>query len=106
MKNFNIRKTIIMPLLINALLISLVGCGNGSGVVSDTRIGQLVGDDPVKNLHYVTETHSGHTSSEGEFVYEPGESIQFYDGHILIGKTKASDVITSFSLSGITLSAE
>lgn len=106
MKYFNRISKVIMQLLVSTLLLSLVGCGENIGVVSNTRIGQLIKDDSVNHLYYVTETHSGYTSSEGEFVYEPGESIQFYNGNILIGKTKATDVITSFSLSGLTLSAE
>jgi len=93
-------------LLIGTLLIFLVAYGEGTGVISNTRIGQLIGNGSVKNLYYVTESHSGYTGSEGEFVYEPGENIQFYDGNILIAKTTATDVIASFSPSGITLSAE
>ena len=94
----SITKT-IMKVLIPVLFISLVGCDGGTKVISDTRIGQLIGGDTVNNLHYITDSHSGSTNSEGEFVYEPGESIQFYEGKILIGKTKAMDVIASVSLS-------
>ena len=105
MKALSIR-IITMRILIGLLVVFMVGCGQNSDVVSNTRIGQLIGDDGMSNLYYTTETHSGNTNSTGEFVYEPGENIAFYDGDILIGKTKATDVISSFSLSGVTLSAE
>ena len=94
-----------MQTLIITLLLSLTACG-GNGVVSQTRIGQLAVEGTVNDLHYMTETHSGNTNSEGEFVYEPGENIQFYDGNILVGKTKAADRITSFSLAGLALSVK
>ena len=95
----------IKQILISTVLLSLVGCG-GSGVVSNTRIGQLTGSHAINNLHYVTKTHSGNTNSEGEFVDEPGESIRFYDGTLLIGKAKAADVIESLTLEGMTLSVK
>lgn len=105
MKAFNLSKA-IMHILISMLLLSLVACSGDSGVVSNTRIGQLIVEGSVNNLHYITKTHSGKTNAEGEFVYEPGESIQFYDGNVLIGEVEAKDEITSFALSGVTLSAE
>lgn len=95
-----------MHVLVGMLLLSLVACGGNTGVVSDTRIGQIIGEGTVNNLHYITKTHSGKTNAEGEFVYEPGENIQFFDGNVLIGEVAAADEITSFALSGVTLSAE
>ena len=80
------------------LLVSLVGCGGRGEVVSKTRIGQLVGGNAVSHLYYATKTHSGKVSDSGEFVYEPGEYIQFFDGSLFIGKTQAKDMIASSSL--------
>jgi len=92
---------VMIKIIIASLFVLLVGCGESNDVVSNTRIGQLIDGESINELlYYATETHSGNISLTGEFVYEPGENITIYDGNILIGKTKAMDVVSSYSLMG------
>lgn len=84
---------------------ALVGCGGGSGSDSSStptniKTGVFT-DSPVKGLYYETKTQSGLTNEAGEFKYIEGESITFKLGGSVLGVSKAQEIITPFTLTGV-----
>ena len=51
-------------------------------------------DGCVTGLDYCTDTHSGKLDACGYFQYEPGETVQFSVGRLLLGAVKAKEVVT------------
>lgn len=72
--------TITSAILLSTSLM-LTACGGSSSSSKDssedlntTKTGVFV-DSPVANIAYRTETHSGFTDSNGEFLFENGETV-------------------------------
>jgi hypothetical protein len=64
-----------------ALLVSLVGCGGGSGSISpNTQMTGVFLDGPVSGLGYETSTYHGTTGTGGAFSYQNGETVRFFVG--------------------------
>jgi len=85
--------------------ILLSACGGGGGGGDSTSPIELQGifvDSPVANLKYRTKTHSGRTTSTGEFLYEEGEVITFSVGDIDFPTALASALITPLDLVNTT----
>lgn len=113
MKETNVINRTI-PLLLTTLI--LFGCGSGGGsdsastnVVSETEninenitapatyTGVFV-DAPVQGLRYQTNSQSGVTNSQGEFIYQLGESITFSIGNINFPETAANNQVTPLDI--------
>lgn len=75
-----------------------VGSTNES---SDIYSGQFV-DRPVEGLKYSSGTNSGFTDSEGGFVCEPGETIDFLIGNLKLGTSICKKAVfpTDLTLEG------
>jgi hypothetical protein len=74
--------------------LSLVACGSG---IPQIATGVFI-DSTVEGLNYQTKTHSGITNSRGEYRYEPGETVTFSVGGIVLGSAPATGVVTPLSL--------
>ena len=84
----------------SALVISLAGCGSGGGTVStpaDVQIGSFI-DSPVCGLQYDTPRWSGLTGPNGTFNYQPGETVNFSIGNVILGSTQAKRFVTPIDL--------
>jgi hypothetical protein len=57
-------------------------------------------DSFVGNISYLTETQSGRTNEEGEFLYITGEMITFSIGGLELPPTLAKAVITPLDIAG------
>ena len=90
----------------------LAACNGGGGGGDDDKktdgstsaeifTGSFV-DSPVEGLRFETPTQSGLTNQFGEFTYQAGESVTFHIGGTKLGATKGADLVTPFSLLGIT----
>ncbi|TYK67217.1 Ig-like domain-containing protein [Colwellia echini] len=55
-------------------------------------------DAPILNIDYTTETQSGKTNSNGEFVYVAGEKITFTLGNIVLPTVTAKAIITPIDI--------
>jgi len=78
---------LILPLFI----LLLTACGGGHQ--SDVKTGVFL-DSAVQGLHYQTQTLQGETNALGQFQYHEGEVIHFFIDDILIGTSRAKDIIT------------
>ena len=99
--------------LITALLSA---CGGGGGDSKSSKsdstpknntpassvLSGIFVDSPVAGLRFETPTQSGLTNSDGEFNYLQGEIVNFYLGNTLIGNAEGANIITPFTLVGIT----
>lgn len=84
----------------SALVISLAGCGSGGGTVStpaDVQTGRFI-DSPVCGLQYDTPRWSGLTGPNGTFNYQPGETVNFSIGNVILGSTQAKRFVTPIDL--------
>ncbi len=94
--------------LVSALLtLSVAGCGGGGSSSDKVSVasafenntsssetaakGRFVG---MQGLNYKSGDHSGALNEEGEYLYEPDQTIAFYVGDILLGETQAKAEIT------------
>ncbi len=66
------------------------GGGSGGGAVND---GVFI-DSAVQGVRYETATLSGFTSASGTFQYADGESVSFFIGDILLGRTAGAPQVT------------
>lgn len=111
--NFGGKTTGLTIPLIMALFASIlfVGCGGGSsgtdthGIAMNnaqaddmmnpgtaTRTGRFIG--LVSGLDYHSASADGLTDEEGRFMHADGEMMQFAVGDVILGETKAKDVVT------------
>ena len=78
-----------------ALLVSLVGCGGGSGAISpNTQMTGVFLDGPVSGLGYETSTYHGTTGTGGAFSYQDGETVRFFVGDIILCEVEAMPIVT------------
>jgi len=103
-------KSLGLKVIATAILgLSLVGCGGGSGGLSDegtptdttpaTYTGTFV-DSPVQGLQYSTATLSGITDNQGRFNYKDGETVTFKIGNLFLGSAIGGNVVTPLTLNG------
>jgi hypothetical protein len=85
--------------------IAITGCGGGGSDSSNTPAPEIktgiFTDSPVKGLFYETETLSGITNESGEFDYIEGETVTFKLGGSVLGITKAQELVTPFTITGV-----
>lgn len=88
-----------MKLLVVAVAASLlVACGDddnntaGSSAGSATQTGYFL-DAAVSGLDFKGSSNSGTTGANGEFRYQPGETITFSIGGVVVGSAKGSDKV-------------
>ncbi len=82
------------------LVLSLAGCGGGGGTVStpaDVQTGSFI-DSPVCGLQYDTTRWNGLTAQDGTFNYQPGETVTFSIGNVILGSTQAKRFVTPIHL--------
>lgn len=89
--------------------LSLMACGGGSdSSTADTSqpaiqpspvtyTGTFI-DSPVQGLNYKTETQSGVTNANGEFIYQLNEKVTFSIGDIEFLETPVASVITPLTI--------
>ena len=75
-----------------ALLSALSACGGGSAggnSAAPTQVATFI-DAPVQGLHFSSASQQGYTDGNGNFVYQPGETVTFSVGHLVLGSTTPS----------------
>jgi hypothetical protein len=93
---------------------ALVGCGSGSNssgsevlpgggsqseqTLPPPQTGRFI-DSPVANIDYSTETLSGTTNPNGEFLYREGENVTFAIGDMAFPSVAAGPLITPLDMS-------
>lgn len=87
-------------LLVSIISLLLVACSGSSS--SDQPVGVLSDAGTVSGVQYRTATQSGTTDSGGKFLYNPGETVTFFIGNIVIGQALASPALNTFDLVGIS----
>ncbi|WP_394172883.1 DM13 domain-containing protein [Thalassotalea litorea] len=112
------RSTLVA--LITFSLFSLAGCG-GSGGSNDNGTnepttppppttstpdpvvyaGQFI-DAAVEGLTYSTDSSSGITDADGEFMYQASESVTFNVGSLELGSAAGGDIVTPMELFATT----
>ncbi len=86
-----------------AIALGGAGCGGGGGgstapVVSGSRHG-VFSDAPVVGLHYVTSSQvQGYTDANGQFDFNPGDTITFDVGGLTLGQASATGQVTPADL--------
>mgnify|MGYP003632039231 CR=1 FL=1 len=82
------------------LFISACGGGSGDGVQPNLDLqGQLI-DSATQGVRYETlpSGKTGTTDASGTFKYEPGDTVSFYIGDILLGSATGAATITPVDL--------
>ncbi|MGQ9426461.1 hypothetical protein ACXYTJ_10170 [Gilvimarinus sp. F26214L] len=103
------QSTLCLAVLITASLLNACGGSGGSSVIRDaaadsklqTETGTFL-PGPIKGLQYESTSHSGVTNERGEFQYEPGETITFSVGGIVLGAAPGAKQITPFDFFGMS----
>ncbi|WP_165173406.1 CocE/NonD family hydrolase [Adlercreutzia sp. ZJ242] len=62
-------------------------------MVESTLEGRFV-EGPVCGLRYDTQTHHGLTDEAGTFLYEPGETVTFCVGDLILGSVSGREEVT------------
>ena len=96
----------LIPIYFASVLLAACGGGGGGGEgegpdgdkVEETLNSGIFIDSPVSNLGYRTDTQSGYTNEDGEFLYRENEKITFYIGSIEFPEVIAKDIITPFDI--------
>lgn len=93
-----------LPLLIGSNCAFFFSSGGSSddedreGLVVVASTGNFV-DAPVEGVNYISGSISGITGRDGEFQYEPGNTIQFFIGDINLGRAvQGKSLITPVDL--------
>ncbi|HET58317.1 MAG TPA: hypothetical protein ENN35_07750, partial [Deltaproteobacteria bacterium] len=79
-------------------LVSIIGTGGGDATPvggSPSSSGVFV-NSPVEGLYYVADPSGleGYTDGDGTFDYEPGDTVDFYIGDLLLGSSDGKDLVT------------
>ena len=82
----------------------LTGCGGGES--NNTAITGIYLDAKVQGLNYSTATQNGKTNVNGEFLYEPGESVVFSLYGQELSTVPGHSTITPFDNTSNTLHAD
>ncbi|MDX1796331.1 MAG: hypothetical protein R3219_06335 [Hydrogenovibrio sp.] len=77
-------------------IVSLTACNTG-GTSGSTSTGTFV-DSAVAGVSYKTDTHSGKTDANGQYHYEPGETVTFSIGGVTLPSVTAKSVVTPFDM--------
>ena len=100
---------------LDLLTVINLGFWNAQSAIGDLTFGKLYFDDvyfdktpallkgvlvdsPLEGVTYETTTQSDLTNALGEFQYQPGESVTFSVGDIILGTVPGSDLVTSVEL--------
>lgn len=90
--------------------LSLAACGGGGSDSSPSKVSQppiqpspvtytgVFVDSPVQGLNYKTETQTGITNAEGEYIYQLTEKVTFSIGDIVFPETPVASVITPLTI--------
>ena len=112
------KSNLIRAVLLLAVPFFLACCGGDSAIVTEgspgpdgpsadepsdpaapsTALEGVFLDNPVGGIEYETPTHSGITDAEGHYEYEPGETVTFFLGDIVLGSVLAGPVLTPLEL--------
>ena len=92
-------------LLLGSLLVfSLIfsGCGGGGGSsespISTTKVGVFL-DSAVEGVKYKTSSGlEGYTNGNGEYKFNPGDTVEFLVGDISLGEITATELISVLEL--------
>jgi len=91
-----------LPVIIAPIFV-LPACGGGGSGESEAdasiKTGQFI-DSAVENVSYKTETQSGKTNANGEYVYREGEFVTFSIGRLNFPPVTAKQTITPLDLAG------
>ncbi|POB05816.1 hypothetical protein C1949_03800 [Halopseudomonas oceani] len=81
------------------LALPLAGClgGGGGGSDDNSRTGTFV-DSPVAGLDYSAGNRTGTTSATGDFSYQPGETVTFSIGDLVLGAAAGAEMMTPLSI--------
>jgi len=95
------KKNIVLSTAV-VLSLGLIGCGSGGNGSSGTAIQPVKKgvflDAPVEGLSYKTETQSGFTDANGSYKYKEGETVEFKLGTLVLGRGKAGEVVTPYTI--------
>jgi hypothetical protein len=93
-------------LVFMTLALILAACGGGSSGSSSTATNVSTAtfiDSGVVGLDFDTPTQSGKTDSNGNFIYQEGESVTFHLGNLYLGSAKPQNgKITPLDIIGTT----
>ena len=81
-----------------ALVLTIVGCGGGSGTSSPTIATGQFKDSNTSGLKYVSGEQSGITGANGSFTYEIGQTVTFSIGGVALGASNGKAVVTPVDL--------
>ncbi len=87
-------KVLCIRCILLLAFLAVSGCSSSS---SGPSHGLFI-DNTVEGLTYKTETMSGETDSQGRFSFEPGETVTFSIGGIILGTADAQNIITPLDL--------
>ncbi|MEO9872806.1 hypothetical protein [Ekhidna sp.] len=94
----------IKILLALIVLILWTGCGSDDSTTpKEQEKSYLSGvflDSPVEGLLFISGDTTGYTNSEGTFIYEEGEDIEFRVGAVSLGKVVPKETISPIDLGG------
>ncbi|ONM45238.1 hypothetical protein BXT89_03380 [Halopseudomonas pachastrellae] len=101
MKRFDGRRSRLSLAVIAAFALPLAGCLGGGGGSDDetaSASGVFV-DSPVAGLNYSgSSTAATTTGDNGEFSYQPGETLTFAIGDLQLGSASGAEVLTPLDI--------
>ncbi len=101
MKRFDGQRSRLSLAVIAAFALPLAGCLGGGGGSDDetaSASGVFV-DSPVAGLNYSgTSTAATTTGDNGEFSYQPGETLTFAIGDLQLGSASGAEVLTPLDI--------
>jgi len=87
------KKRVFAVFIVTAALLVLVGCGGGTSGTGPLR-GVFV-DAAVEGLDYTTTSGiTGQTDANGLFYFDPGDTVTFKIGNLVLGSAKGASQIT------------
>lgn len=116
----NLKMSVLLRSLLAASLVSLAACGGSDGTTAadgsgtpaaptttptpTVQAGSATGiltDSPIGGVEYITSGgYRGFTDANGNYHYEPGESVEFRIGGISLGTVEATGTVTPLELAG------
>lgn len=92
-KGIKMKNKIVLSGVVTVALLSLVGCGGGSGTDASAKTGTgYYVDNAVAGVDYACGTQKGKTDKEGKFTFEEGKACSFTLAGIPLRTTPASEL--------------